>query len=877
MGFTELGPEDIKSIEKSIRKFSKACGVYIGCFSSSCKRLVDFSDDPEVNSTIRKYVTQDTVGELYSRVAINGIEEQAVDNTLADEIKVAACAIKAGNACRMFFVLCYVEEGTDSSVNSDYKILTYRTTFSRFLSTLDIIRKTFTDMFEARMKVVQTKEQSRQSEDNARELSETLRRVSTMTEVLKFLDTDKKPEVLMSDYLEVTSRFLQTSYSMIVKITDPVSRSMDILAQWSSENREQIYKKTHNQKVPGFLEGIKPIILSNGSRFLSQVAEWPDIEVLAIVALPVPLIDKSDMYIVYVETDVERAWKLDELQFLSDSSRVLQNILEKRIHKNSLASSYASLEEILEHVGCAIIVLDNITHELLFQNQIMKTCFGPEKINPDMEKMLATPYDENKELEFHDYITGLYYDINHNIIRWVDGRRVSLFAIYDVTDKKNYQRRIEQQAYTDFLTGLFNRMCCERDLARIIDEAKKTNRQGALLYLDLDDFKHINDGLGHQYGDVLLKDISKGMRSVKGLEENCYRMGGDEFVIIIPPGVYEEYDRVISEIKEVFATPFYLKDSEYYCTMSMGIVDFPEEGDRVDELIRKADVAMYEAKKSGKNRVSKYVSGATSDANKRLDMEKNMRDATAGDLGEFLVYYQPIIDVQKQGAPCVGAEALVRWDSKELGFISPMDFIPLAEYLGLINPIGYHVLKEACKTLHYWNTHGHPEFKVNVNLSVVQLMQNDIVESIAEVIKETEIEPQNLTLEVTESLAINDMERMKGIMSAIRKMGVRIALDDFGTGYSSLNHIREIPLDVIKVDQSFVKELVKDDYSKSFIRMVAELAGAIDVDICVEGIEEKDQYKILEDMQVKMVQGYYFDKPMRRQDFIDKYCDGRTK
>ena len=180
-------------------------------------------------------------------------------------------------------------------------------------------------------------------------------------------------------------------------------------------------------------------------------------------------------------------------------------------------------------------------------------------------------------------------------------------------------------------------------------------------------------------------------------------------------------------------------------------------------------------------------------------------------------------------------------------------------------------MKEACKACQYWNTHGHPEFKVNVNLSVVQLLQTDIVETIEETIRRSGINPHNLTLEVTESLAINDMERMKKILNQIRGLGARIALDDFGTGYSSLNHIREIPLDVIKVDQSFVSDLTEDSYSQSFIKMVAELAGAIGVSICIEGIETREQYKVLEGMKVRLVQGYYFDRPMTRKDFDKKY------
>ena len=215
---------------------------------------------------------------------------------------------------------------------------------------------------------------------------------------------------------------------------------------------------------------------------------------------------------------------------------------------------------------------------------------------------------------------------------------------------------------------------------------------------------------------------------------------------------------------------------------------------------------------------------------------------------------------------------MIRWNSPELGFVNPADFIPLAEYLGLINPIGNYVLREACMACKKWNENGHPYFKVNVNLSVVQLLQNDIVEVVSDTIQQTGINPRNLTLEVTESLAINDMARMKEILINIKKLGVRIALDDFGTGYSSLNHIREIPLDVIKVDQSFVKDLAEDQYSQSFIKMVGELATAIGVKICVEGIETHEQFKILEHMNVRMVQGFYFDRPMKKEQFEERYA-----
>jgi len=272
-----------------------------------------------------------------------------------------------------------------------------------------------------------------------------------------------------------------------------------------------------------------------------------------------------------------------------------------------------------------------------------------------------------------------------------------------------------------------------------------------------------------------------------------------------------------------------------------------------------------------------YSESLNSSSGRRLDMEKNMRDASSGGYREFEVYYQPIIRMRGDGVSCAGAEALIRWNSNKLGFISPAEFIPLAEYLGLINPIGNYILREACEACRRWNDNGYPDYKVNVNLSVVQLLQPDIVEVVRNTVEETGIIPQNLTLEVTESLAINDMERMKGILDRIKKIGVKIALDDFGTGYSSLNHIREIPFDLIKVDQSFIRELAEDAYSQSFIKMVAELAETIGVSICVEGVETEEQFRILQTMKVKYLQGFYYDRPMQRQNFEEKYVWGLAK
>lgn len=534
---------------------------------------------------------------------------------------------------------------------------------------------------------------------------------------------------------------------------------------------------------------------------------------------------------------------------------------------------YASGVEVLNNIGCGICVASS-DEKLLFANEKFCDFFYGKLDGKSVKQLLSQALEgEEKDNNGELYIEeeDRWFDVHQTEIRWVDKRMVDLYTVYDITETKRYQQKIEKQINNDFLTGLYNRMRCEQDLEAQIVQAKKNNGEGALLYMDLDDFKHINDGLGHQYGDVLLKAISHSLQRIPGIESTCYRMGGDEFIVIITDTNFCMVDRILRDIREIFEKPWFLKGADYYCTMSMGIARFPSDGDTVQELIKKADLALLEAKKAGKNRYEFYNEEADGASFKRLDLEKNMRNATMNACDEFEVYYQPIVDVSKPDNPCMGAEALIRWNCESLGFISPTEFIPLAEYLGLINPIGDHVLLQACRHCKKWNESGHPEYKVNVNLSVVQLLRNDMADRVREVLEETGLNPWNLTLEVTESLAINDMTRMKQILGQIKELGVRVALDDFGTGYSSLNHIREMPIDVIKIDRCFIEDLGKDEFADAFVKIVCELAAVIGMNVCVEGVEHDRQYEILKKMQIQMIQGFYFDRPMRAEDFEKKY------
>lgn len=866
-------------MEQLQEQFCRAEDVFALCMDDKGHPVTEWSGEKTERERIRGCVSAERMDAMFRRVSEEGsLEEQIVEPTEYENVRLAALAVKAsGRVVCCWFILAVFPEQKGALEHQLTGMKTV-TTENRMYRSLELLGTISRKLFSMKLQSMEAEKERQRDRSSEQEMSESLRRIETFTEIVQFLDSDEGIEAILQEILKLAGSYLEVSSCQIFRKRKQ-GKYIDLVGEWCNHGIASVFDQTRGMDQPQLLEIEKPLVISSLSECSAADNEYMKrMHLKSLIIMPIRLNDTVSMYASFCQCKTERRWQVDEIRFVNDVVKIMQSIITKRLQKNSLVSSYEALENILDHVGSAIYVKDEETGRFLFGNRILKRTFEKELKEGTLDALLergasAGRNDGNYEISHTE--KKRWYDLYYTGIRWVDGRKAALYAIYDITDKKIYQRKIEQQAYTDFLTGLYNRMCCERDLAWHIDQAKKDGTEGALLYLDLDDFKHINDGLGHQYGDVLLKAISHSLKRIDGIDNTCYRMGGDEFVIIIPPASFQKFDRIINEIRDIFGRPWFLKDADYYCTMSMGVVNFPTEGDNVQELIKKADIAMYEAKRGGKNRMTQYSDNIASSSNKRLDMEKNMRDATVDGYKEFEVYFQPIVDNRLPDTPCTGAEALIRWNSAELGFISPAEFIPLAEYLGLINPIGNHVLRQACVACRKWNESGRPNYKVNVNLSVVQLLQPDIVEIIEQTIRETGIDPQNLTLEVTESLAINDMDRMKEILGNIKKLGARIALDDFGTGYSSLNHIREMPLDVIKVDQSFVKDLAKDSYSQSFIKMVSELADAIGVNVCVEGIESEEQYKVLKGMKVSLIQGYYFDRPMPQDAFEKKYVQAR--
>lgn len=848
-----------QELQRIQEEFSNATGTTMFCIDENRDKLLNISGTISEKTKIHKYFKNGIFCGVLDRVEGDSLEDMAIEKLEGTEDQIAAIAVRVNGKTLFYWVLLWSNKAEEQA---------------RFYHVLDLLHDTSQVIFADKMRYLTVEAESVRNRYEKEKMTQEFRTIEAMTKIVQLLDDDDSIDVIVAEWIRILAEYLQIDTAQVFQLhTD--ANSMDVICEWRNDKQVTFFDRISDLPIPTILVTQCPLVLSSDDIQREYKKQLEQVGLEAVMIFPILLQDEEVSIVLSLNHRCKKhKWKTSEIKFTSDAVKVMQSIITRRIQKNSLTGSYRALEEILDNMGCYIYVVDQVTGEPLFENQSLQNRFAQQLTDQTFADFLNSKKPEELKsglYELHHEDMNSWYNVIFKEIPWMDGRQVILYSLYDVSEIKQYQKEIERQAYTDFLTGLYNRMCCERDLARQIDLAKKSGKTGVLLYLDLDNFKHINDGLGHQYGDILLQLVSKALSKIKEIQSSCYRMGGDEFVIVISPEYYEQSDRIIDEISQIFNKPWYLKDEDYYCTMSMGVVLFPNAGDSVADLVKKADIAMYEAKKSGKNKVNRYREGVEVESGRRLNIEKNMRDATITGCKEFEVYYQPIFDMEHEEKICVGAEALVRWNSEKMGFVAPTEFIPMAEYLGLINPIGNYILREACEHCSEWNRKGYPYYHINVNLSVVQLLQTDIVELIERTLEETRIKPENLILEVTESIAINDMDRMKKILNQIKSLGVKIALDDFGTGYSSLNHIKEISVDVIKVDQSFVTNMLENTSSQSLVQMIVDLGEAIDASICVEGIETQEQYDAIQDMKVKYVQGYYFDKPMSSKKFEAKY------
>lgn len=460
----------------------------------------------------------------------------------------------------------------------------------------------------------------------------------------------------------------------------------------------------------------------------------------------------------------------------------------------------------------------------------------------------------------NDELTGLYEEL------YASGEEIR--SQYEKLDENRREisrseERLKEIAYYDILTGLANRTYLNKQLEEEIEKAKKSGVGGAIFFIDIDNFKMINDTFGHRFGDKILINIGDKFKDAVGKDQLLARLGGDEFILVLK-GIDDKraVNNLANKIINIFEHPFYIEEKEFYLTLSMGIAFYLRDGDNLDELLKNADTAMYKAKELGKAQYVYFEKYMNEKLLKKVRMQNKLRNAIKND--ELMLYYQPQVDLKNHRI--VGYEALIRWISPDYGFVPPNEFIHIAEENGFILKLGEWVFEKACEFSKKINEDATNKMMVSINVSPVELMNPDYLSKIKRSIEKTSADPKLIGIEITESAL---MESFKTNLVTIRKLmdlGIKVSLDDFGTGYSSLNYLRRIPINVLKIDKSFVDHIEDSQKDRFLVKSIIQIAHNLNLEVIAEGVETVGQRKILKEYSCNQIQGYLISKPISEEE-----------
>ncbi|MEN1761230.1 putative bifunctional diguanylate cyclase/phosphodiesterase [Anoxynatronum sibiricum] len=597
---------------------------------------------------------------------------------------------------------------------------------------------------------------------------------------------------------------------------------------------------------------------------------------------------------------------------------IRQNLNELTRYQEDLVANYEELESAYEElVAMEQELQDNFNTLQVQQRQLLETeeryrlvvegsndCIWEwdlrnQKLSFSRTKLLLG-YDEDELPETYDAWASLVHpeDLDNTVIvrqqhldgktpyfyseyrmrnkwgeyRWIQSRGKAVWdskgksvrmagSHVDVTEQKRLMREMYQMAYYDELTALPNRTLFYDHLKKIMGTHHRHQEQFGLLTMDLDDFRRINDTRGHPVGDQILVEVA--CRINEQLQDNEFvaRSGGDEFYVLKSRlQSTDDLKGLAERILKAFEAPFRVEEYEYFISASAGIAIFPDHGTDRDTLLQHADVALSEAKTAGKNKYWFFDQTIRDRIANWMEKEKDLRYAIQR--REFVLHYQPIMDVKGN---IVGAEALIRWNHPQQGLLSPFFFMELAEETDLIHPIGAWVMESVCQTCRQWKIDGLPPLTVSINLSSMQFRRTDLPDWISQMIHQYGVDPCQLVVEITETAAMDNLSHTKELLNRIRALGVRVALDDFGTGYSSLNYLRSLPMDILKIDKSFIQEMGNNPKETFIVRQIIDMAHQLQLTVTAEGVEERAQWEMLERYGCDHLQGYYFHRPMAEE------------
>ena len=576
--------------------------------------------------------------------------------------------------------------------------------------------------------------------------------------------------------------------------------------------------------------------------------------------------DETDL-ILTVEEALRR---YQQEQQLAQQNQVLLEVNHK------LESAISLLQATLEATADGILVLNEHGSVVNYNQKFIDIWGLPNKTELDHEQILTLilaeltePYASSLKERYAQFDSGKFNSLelkNGRILECYSQMQQlqaqtmgQVWSFRDVTEHKKAQTIIQHQAFHDSLTNLPNRTLFDRELAKALSLAHQNHQMLAVIFIDLDRFKTINDTLGHAIGDLLLKSVVERLKGCVREKDIIARWGGDEFTLLLPEIKNRKDTAEIAKRILLALKPGFKLDKHYlHITSSLGIAVFPDDGKDAETLLKNADVALYWVKEKGRNDYQHYTDRLNSQAYELLNLENSLHHAL--DNQEFAVYYQPIVEVSTN--KIVKMEALLRWQHPDFGLVPPDIFIPIAEENGLIVDIGAWVLKTACTQIKLWQNMGWSNLTISVNLSARQFYNNDLVSKITQILEETDLNPGFLELEITETATMRNTNLAKQILSNLHQMGISLSMDDFGTGYSSLSYLKDFPFSTIKIDRSFVNDLSVDSSNFAIINAITTLGAGLNLQIVAEGVESEQLKNLLETLRCNYMQGYFFSLPV---------------
>ncbi|MBI5099450.1 MAG: EAL domain-containing protein [Nitrospirae bacterium] len=564
---------------------------------------------------------------------------------------------------------------------------------------------------------------------------------------------------------------------------------------------------------------------------------------------------------------IDRTLLLHSLRYAMERKRILDALAEseekyKNLVDNSLVGVYkANLEgEILFANNALARMLEYSSPEEMMSVMALSLYKTPKERRNLLDILIKTGKVNNFEI---DAVTKTGKTKSLLLSLTLNGDVISGMLI-DISKRKQMEETIKHLAYHDILTGLPNRLLFIDHLRLALSQSSRNQHMVAVLYLDLDNFKEINDSLGHAAGDQLLQAVSRRLKTCLRESDTIARIGGDEYGILLPHADNEEdIVTIAGKIISAFQQPFIIGNHTLHTSASIGISLYPYDGADVETLLKNADAAMYNAKKRGRNNYRFYNPAMNARTLERMKLTNSLRNAIES--GELVVYYQPQVSIDTGQILC--AEALVRWQHPEMGLLQPMQFIPLAEETGLITQIDDWVLRTACTQNKTWQKAGYSPVSIMVNLSSRHFQQPDFVDTVSQILKETGLEPEFLGIEITERTLMQDIDLTIPYFNKLADTGVRFCIDDFGIGYSSLNYLKKLPVQMLKIDKSFISGLSTDPDYKTITNAVINLAHSLKLRVVAEGVETEDQLSFLQIIHCDEMQGYHFSRPLPAKEF----------